>query len=265
MKSILNNLIWIIICWNIIYYSIYPQSMETVDNNKYPKLGEKWYVISPRGINLRSNPSEKSSVLAKLINHATVKILEQSKPEIYSKIKYLDVKSSENNKSGQMILEGRWVKVEYKGIKGFVFGPLISHYPPIQSKEFKEGYDITPYLIRIFSLKKIFEKRKQVKDGPTKYWETIYEYKSKDHVLLNVEQAENEYAWGNAKLFLPHWELEESIVFFYSIFYFPDFMTTDLSYIKEKSAEFSLDEIPNTIYFKKSKQGVSVEWNWGAD
>jgi hypothetical protein len=81
----------------------------------------------------------------------------------------------------------------------------------------------------------------------------------------NTPAVPNEYAWGNAKLFLPHWELEESIVFFYSIFYFPDFMTTDLSYIKEKSAEFSLDEIPNTIYFKKSKQGVSVEWNWGAD
>ncbi|MDX1958998.1 MAG: SH3 domain-containing protein [Leptospiraceae bacterium] len=235
------------------------QSDDKLDKSNIPISGQVWYVVSPRGINLRSEASETSQVLAKLPNRTQLKILEQS--ETSSKIKFLDGRVSD--KKVAMYLEGAWVKVKYKDQEGFVFNRLISKYPPIQKKEFKEGYDITPYLVRIFSLGKPKQKQFEIKEGGETYLRKIFSYESKDKIQFIVE-LENQ-AWGDAKLILPNWELEDAIVFFYSILSPLDRSAMDFEYTKEKSASYSLDRVPNTIEFQKDRKGVIIKWNWGPD
>ncbi|PJZ38248.1 hypothetical protein CH354_03165 [Leptospira levettii] len=265
IKNIVLRLFLLSLLTTIQSYHLLSQTKENESIKRLPMPGEIWYVTSPRGLNLRSNPSEKSQVVSKLPNKSSVKILKQNPELVQAKIKFLDAITQETNKPSQIILEGTWVKVENNGIEGFAFSPLLSPYQPIRNNEFRTGYDITPYLVRIFMLKKVSSDKKLISEDQTKYSQIFESYKSELGVTLNVEQSENEYGWGKAVLFLPNWKLDTTIVFFYSIFSSPDFKINDLTYVKETSAEYSLDQIPNTISFRKNKMGVTVEWAWGAD
>ncbi|MCW7505316.1 SH3 domain-containing protein [Leptospira paudalimensis] len=265
IKNIFLKLLLLSLLTTLDSYHLLSQTKGNESNKTLPLSGEIWYVTSPRGLNLRSTPSEKSQVVSKLPNKSSVKILKQNQELVQAKIKFLDAITPETNKPNQILLEGTWVKVEINGKEGYAFSPLLSPYPPSRNDEFRTGYDITPYLVRIFTLKKISSDKKQIAEDQTSYTQIFESYKSELGVTLNVEQSENEYGWGKAVLFLPNWKLETAFVFFYSIFSSPDFKIKDLSYIKETSAEYSLDEIPNTISFRKNKTGVTIEWAWGAD
>ncbi|HMV77736.1 MAG TPA: SH3 domain-containing protein [Leptospiraceae bacterium] len=244
---------------------VYTQSSKLEENSHLPKSGQTWYAASPKGLNLRSEASDKSEIIAKLPNRAEIKIEKQPGSLVPAEIKFLNVSADENKKSGEMILKGYWVYVTFGTKSGYVFSRFMIPFPPIHKKEYRMGYDISPYLERIFSLDRPLLKKVQMKDGDAKYLKNIYKYTERKGIRLTVEQSENDYGWGNAELFLPGWSLEQAVVFFYSVLIPLEKDPVLNSYSEGQSAEYSLDPIPNTIEFKKEKKGVLVKWHWGAD
>ncbi|GBF43033.1 hypothetical protein LPTSP2_23290 [Leptospira ellinghausenii] len=126
IKNIFLKLILLSLLTTLDPYHLLSQTKENESIKTIPLPGEIWYVTSPRGLNLRSSPSEKSQVVSKLPNKSSVKILNQNQELVPSKIKFLDAITPETNKPRQILLEGTWVKVENKGKEGYAFSPLLS-------------------------------------------------------------------------------------------------------------------------------------------
>lgn len=231
--------------------------------------GQVAYVYSASGLNLRAEPSEQSSVMAKLPNKSEVTVLE-APTSSQTEVAFLDVSDNATDTSvatGQLRLKGSWIKVKTATeVEGFMFSPLLSRWRPYPNNAEMRGYDISTHLANIFGLGSPHIRSKKVKEDGATYKQTQTDYAAKNGVRLSVEQSYNDYGWGNATLLLPNWQLEEAVVFFVmnlpSNYSKKPFLS---SYTKGQEASYMLDEIPNMLEMRKNKSGVEVKWNWGAD
>lgn len=92
-------------------------------------LAQDYYALSKNGLNLRKSPSDKSEILDVVPYNTKVSILEKNASE----------KFKVNGFSGT------YVKINYKGIEGYIFSGFLSKLEAVKEQESLEDY-----FVRVF-------------------------------------------------------------------------------------------------------------------
>ena len=94
-------------------------SLNAAENYKF---GDRLFVASPKGLNLRAEPSPTSKILVELKCNIQITIVDNlpfTKSFTYS---------ITNFSSGTLKIKGFWVKVSFNNLEGYVFGGNLSNY-----------------------------------------------------------------------------------------------------------------------------------------
>lgn len=98
------------------------------------------------------------------------------------------------------LLKGRWVKIKYKGIYGFVFDGYLSHFPAPQSYGEKGYENLTAYLERVFGIKD-----QQSRSGDEYVMKEVYYGKGITSKSLGTKTA-------NVKYIFPNFSIQEALI-----------------------------------------------------
>ena len=93
--------------------------IKAAENYKY---GDRLYVASPKGLNLRVKPSSNSKILVELKYNSQITIIDKlpfTKSFTYSVT---------NFGGGTLQLKGHWVKVSFDNLEGYVFDGNLTNY-----------------------------------------------------------------------------------------------------------------------------------------
>ena len=86
------------------------------------KFGDRLFVASPKGLNLRVEPSSTSKILAELKYNSQITIID--KLPLIKSFSY----SVTNFDGGTLQLKGHWVKVSFDNLEGYVFDGNLTNY-----------------------------------------------------------------------------------------------------------------------------------------
>ena len=106
-------------------------SLNAAENYKY---GDRLFVASPKGLNLRSEPSSTSKILAELKYNSQITIIDKlpfTKSFTYSVT---------NFSSGTLKIKGFWVTVSFNNLEGYVFDGNLTNYK-LDAKGINQDYD----------------------------------------------------------------------------------------------------------------------------
>ena len=114
-------------------------TLEAAENYKY---GDPLYVASPKGLNLRAEPSSTSKILVELKYNSQITIIDKlpfTKSFTYSVT---------NFSSGTLKIKGFWVKISFNNLEGYVFDGNLTNYK-YDAKGINEDY------AKIFGMPKV--------------------------------------------------------------------------------------------------------------
>ena len=94
-------------------------SLNAAENYKY---GDPLYVASPKGLNLRAEPSSTSKILVELKYNSQISIID--KLPFTKSFTYLVT----NFSSGTLKIKGFWVKISFNNLEGYVFDGNLTNY-----------------------------------------------------------------------------------------------------------------------------------------
>lgn len=106
----------------------------TLKAAKKYKFGDRLFVASPKGLNLRAEPSSTSKILVELKYNSHITIID--KMPFTNSFSY----SVTNFDGGTLQLKGHWVKVSFNNLEGYVFDGNLSNYK-YQDKGVGLNYD----------------------------------------------------------------------------------------------------------------------------
>jgi len=138
------------------------------------KFGDRLFVASPKGLNLRVEPSSTSKILAELKYSSQITIIDKL-PFIKS-FSYLVT----NFNGGNIQLKGHWVKVSFNNLVGYVFDGNLTNYK-------YEGQGVGLNYHQIFGVPKIDSVKSFSEPVDGKRYEKITSIKTFPKILKEVE------------------------------------------------------------------------------
>lgn len=114
-------------------------TLQAAENYKY---GDRLFVASSKGLNLRAEPSPSSKILTELKYNSQITIIDKS--PFTNSFSY----SVTNFSGGTLQLKGYWVKVSFDNLEGYVFDGNLTNYK-FDAKGTDDDYD------SIFGLPKV--------------------------------------------------------------------------------------------------------------
>ena len=127
---------------NLIFILLIIINLTPLNASENYKFGDRLFVASPKGLNLRVEPSSTSKILAELKYNSQITIIDKlpfTKSFTYSVT---------NFSSGTLKIKGFWVKVSFNNLEGYVFDGNLTNYK-YDAKGINEDY------AKIFGMPKV--------------------------------------------------------------------------------------------------------------
>lgn len=115
----------------VLFFLVFPNLLLSIDSYM---LGDSLIIIAESGLNIRSIPNVTGDIVGVVGYKEQVVVLENKisnfnfNPKNDSILLFDEIEDKYfNRKSKKYWLKGRWVKIDYKGIKGYVFDGFLSN------------------------------------------------------------------------------------------------------------------------------------------
>lgn len=105
------------------------------------QIGDTLFVIARTGLNVRSDPSLRGKALSTIPYGHRLIAKEEKLPFLWFNTDSVQIFESyswykaENAATAPYWIKGKWVKVEYNGMEGYVFDGFLSKSKPLSKKE----------------------------------------------------------------------------------------------------------------------------------
>jgi hypothetical protein len=115
---------------------------------------ESFYCWAIDGLNIRKTPSSTGMIVGKIKYGERIDINLQL-TDFSNDYEELFLIGEKEDKSADLKFSGSWYYIDFKEVKGYIFGGYLSRYPPFEIKRLEDEINcesLNEYLIRNFSL-----------------------------------------------------------------------------------------------------------------